>query len=125
MGEENNTQEKGQKKFPKKTIVIVIGIAIGIAVTCFTLVAVLPAPEGPLLKDPLRSLLTGVGLLGVACPLCIVGFIVGRRATTSPYFEETFIKTVFNIFGFLCFILGLICIGLSIYALVKWALGSE
>jgi len=124
MSEENNTQEKGQKKPPKKKVIIVIGIAIGIAVTCFTLVAVLPA-EGPLLKDPLRSLLTGVGLLGVACPLCIVGFIVGRRATTSPYFEETFIKTVFNIFGFLCLILGLICIGFSIYALVKWVLGSE
>lgn len=127
VSEENNIQAKVQKPFPTKAVllVIVIGIAIGVAIICFTLVAVLPSPERPLLKDPLRSLLTGLGLLGVACPLFIVGSILGKRATTSPYFEEAFIATVFNVFGFVCFILGLICTGLSIYyALVKWVLGS-
>jgi len=126
MSEENSTREKVRKPLPKKTVLLVIltGIAIGIAVICFTLVALLPPPDGPLLKDPLRSLLTGLGLLGVACPLFIVGFRLERRAATSPYYEEAFIATVFNIFGFLCLILGLICIGLSIYALVKSVLGS-
>jgi hypothetical protein len=122
MSEENNIQEKVPKPFPKRTVLLVI--VIGIAVTCFTLVAVLPSPERPLLKDPLRSLLTGLGLLGVACPLFLVGSILGKRSATSPYFEEAFIATVFNVFGFVCFFLGLICTGLSIYALVKWVLGS-
>jgi multisubunit Na+/H+ antiporter MnhC subunit len=125
MSEENKTREKVQKPFPKKTVLLVIvtGIAIGVAIICFTLVAILPPPAGPLLKDPLRSFLTGLGLLGVACPLFIVGFTLEKRAATSPYYEEAFIATVFNIFGFLCLILGLICIGLSIYALVKGMLG--
>jgi multisubunit Na+/H+ antiporter MnhC subunit len=126
MSQESNIQEKDKKPFPKKTVLlaIVIGIAIAIAVICFALVIILPQPKGPLLKNPLRSLLTGLGLLGVACPLCIFGSILGKRATKSPYFEEAFIATVLNVFGFLCSILGLICIGLSIFALVKRVLGS-
>ncbi|MHC4191605.1 MAG: hypothetical protein ACYSUB_18315 [Planctomycetota bacterium] len=126
MSQESNIQEKGRKPFLKKRVLlaIVIGAAIAIAVICFALVVILPPPKGPLLKNPLRSLLTGIGLLGVACPLCIVGSILGKRATKSPYFEEAFIATVINIFGFLCSILGLICIGFGIYALVKRVHGS-
>ncbi|MHC4487818.1 MAG: hypothetical protein ACYS9C_01670 [Planctomycetota bacterium] len=126
MSEENKTREKIPKPLPKKTLLLVIvtGIAICIAIICFALVALLPPPAGPLLKDSLRSFLTGLGLLGVACPLFIVGFKLEKRAAASPYYEEAFIATVFNIFGFLCLILGLICIGLSIYALVKSVLGS-
>jgi hypothetical protein len=126
MSEENTIQEKAQKPSSKRKVLLAIGIgiAIGVAIICFTLIAVLPSPERPLLKDPLRSLLTGLGLLGIACPLFIVGSILGRRAATSPYFEEAFIATVFNIFGFLCFILGLICIGFGIYTLVKRVLDS-
>jgi hypothetical protein len=124
MMQEDGTQKKVRRAFSRRTVIIVICTAIVLAVACFVLVVVLPRPEGPLFKDPLRSLLTGVGLLGVCCPLLIVGSILGKRAARSPYFEETFITTVVNIFGFLCLIVGLICIGLSIYALVKWVLGS-
>jgi len=124
MGEENSTQKKVRKPFPQKIVLLAIGIAIVIAAICFTLVGVLPSPDRPLLKDPLRSFLTGIGLMGVACPLFIIGLLLERRAAASPYFEEAFMATVINIFGFLCFILGLICIGLSIYALVKWMLSS-
>lgn len=124
MSEENNTQEKVQKKSHKKTVIIVTCIAITIAVICFTIVAILPPPEYSLLKSPLRSLLTGLGLLGIACPLCIAGLLPKKQPTSSPYyFEEAFIKKAFNIFGFVCFILSLICIGFGIYALVKWILG--
>lgn len=124
MSDENDTIEKTLVTFPKKKVLIVIGIAIGIAVVCFALVVILPRPEEPLFKNPLRSLLTGLGLLGVACPLCIIGSILGKRATTSPYFEEAFITTVFNVFGFICLILGLICIGLSIYTSLRLVFGS-
>ena len=124
MSEQKNVQERVKGTFHKKTVLLVIGIAIGIAVASFTVVTVLPAPDEPLFKDPLRSLLVGLGLLGVACPLCIAGSILGKRAATSPYFEEAFITTVLNVFGFLCFILSLVCIGLSICASVKWLLGS-
>ena len=124
MTEQNNIKEKARDTFSKKKVLLLIGITIGIAIICFTLIAILPPPKGPFFKAPLRSFLTGLGLLGVASPLFIVGFLLEKRAATSPYFEEAFIKTVFNIFAFVCFILGLICIGLSIYALVRWALSS-
>ncbi len=113
-----------RKALLSKKALLVIGIAIGIAVICFTVVAVLPPPKGPFFKNPLRSLLTGLGLFGVACPLFTAGFILKKKAAASPYFEEAFIKTVFNVFGFLFFALGLLCIGLSIYASVKWLIGS-
>lgn len=122
MSDENNTQEKFQKKSPNKRVFLVIGIAIGITVICFTIVAILPPPKGPHFDDPLRSLLIGLGLLGFACPLYIAGLILKKRSATSLYFEESFMKAVVNVFGFLCFILGLICIGLSIFASVKWVL---
>ena len=124
MSEENNTQTKVRKPFRTKMVLLAIGILIVIAIICFTLVGVLPSPGRPLLKDPLRSLLTGLGLLGIACPLFIGGLMLERRAATSPYFEEAFMATVLNVFGFLGFIVGLVCIGFSIYALVKWMLGS-
>jgi len=125
MSEQNDIQQKNQQRFSRKTVLSAIGIALGIAVICFAVVAILPASEQPFFKAPLRSVLTGLGLLGVACPLCIVGRILKKRSAKSPYFEEAFIATVINIFGFVCLGLGLLCVGLSIYALVKWLLGSE
>jgi len=110
--------------FGTKKVLIAVGIAIGVAAICFTLVAILPRPEGPFFDAPLKSLLTGLGLLGVACPPLIVGLLLKKRAETSPYFEEGFIRAGFNIFGFVCLVLGLTCIGLSIYALLRRLLGS-
>ena len=124
MSQGNGTQRKVRRAFSRRAVVIAICAATFIAVACFVLVVVLPRPEKPLFQDPLRSLLTGVGLLGVCCPPLIFGSILGKRAARSPYFEEAFITTVINIFGFLCLIVGLICIGLGVYGLVKWILGS-
>jgi len=125
MSEQIDIQEKNQERFARKMVLSVIGFALVIAVTCFAVVGILPPLEQPFFKNPLRSVLTGFGLLGVACPLCIVGRIIKKRSAKSPYFEEAFIATVINVFGFICLGLGLLCIGLSIYALVKWLLGSE
>jgi len=108
-----------------KTVLSAIGIALVIAAISFTILAVLPASEQPFFKAPLRSVLTGLGLLGVACPLCIGGLIIKKRSAKSPYFEEAFIATVINVFGFVLLGLGLVCIGVSIYALVRRLLGSE
>jgi hypothetical protein len=117
-------QEKVGQTFRTKRVLIAVGIAIGVAAICFILVAILPRPKGPFFDAPLKSLLTGLGLLGVACPPLIVGLLLKKRAETSPYFEEGFIRAGFNIFGFVCLVLGLTCIGLSIYALVRRLLGS-
>lgn len=125
MSEQNDIQAKSRQRFSRKTVLFAVGIPLGIAVTCFTIAAVLPPSEGLAFKAPLRSVLTGLGLLGVACPVCLAGLILKRRPTKSPYFEEAFIATVINVFGFVCLGLGLLCIGLSIYALVKRLLGSE
>lgn len=94
---------------------LAIGVSLVVALTCFIVLAVLPAPEGPRLKDPLRSLLTGLGVLGVAAPLCITGFALKKRFASSPYFEGTFIATVLNVFGFACVAAGLACIIVGTY----------
>ena len=107
----------------KKILLITIGVAVVVATTCFIVVALLPRPQGPFYKAPLRSFLMGLGLLGVACPPYIVGLVLKKRAAASPYFELSFIRTGFNIFALVCFSVGLTCIGLSAYALIEGALG--
>jgi len=119
MSEQNDIHEKSRQGFSKKMVLLAIGVALGVAVVCFAVVAILPSSGQPFFNSPLRSALTGLGLLGVACPLYIVGFIIKKRSAKSPYFEEAFIAGVINIFGFVCLSLGLLCIGLSVYALVK------
>ena len=89
-----------------------------VALACFIVLAVLPAPEGPRLKDPLRSFLTGIGVLGVACPLCVAGMLLKRRFASSPYFEGHFIATVLSVFGLACLAAGLACVILGGYDLV-------
>ena len=124
MSEQNDIHEKSRQRFSRKRVLLAIGIALGIAMICFAAVAILPASAQPFFKSPLRSVLTGIGLLGIACPLYIVGFIIKKRSAKSPYFEEAFIATVINLFGFVCLIVGLLCISLSVYALVKLLLDS-
>lgn len=124
MSQENDSQAKARKPLRRRTILIAVGIAIGVAAICFILVAILPRPKGPFFDAPLKSLLTGLGLLGVACPPLIVGLLLKKRAEASPYFEEAFIRTGFNLFGLVCLVLGLTCVGLSIYALIRRLLGS-
>ena len=125
MMAEGNTQQKERSLLAsKKVLLIIVGIAVVIATTCFIVVALLPRPEGSFLKAPLRGFLTGLGLLGIACPPYIVGFVLKKRAAASPYFELGFIRTGFNIFALVCFSVGLTCIGLSAYALIERALNA-
>jgi hypothetical protein len=119
MSQENDSQVKVRKPFRKRTILIAVGVALLIALVCFILLAILPRPRGPFFEAPLRSFLTGLGLLGVACPPLIVGALLKKRAEASPYFEEGFIRAGFNLFGLVCLLVGLTCTGLSIYALIK------
>ena len=118
MNEQNNTQEKARSGFSKKKILLINGLAVGVAIICFVVIAIRLPLKGPFFDAPLRSLLTGLGLLGLACPPFTAGFIFQKKAALSPYYEEAFIRTGFYIIGFVCSILGLICIGLSVYALI-------
>ena len=102
----------------KKMILLINALAVLIAAICFVVIAIWIPRGGPFFDAPLRSFLTGLGLLGLACPPFTVGFIFQKRAATSPYFEEGFIRTGFYIVGFVCLIVGLICVGLSVYALI-------
>jgi hypothetical protein len=122
MDEQNNTQEKALGGFSRKKILLINGLAVLIAIICFVVVAVWLESKRPFFDAPLRSLLTGLGLLGLACPLFTMGFIFQKKAAASPYYEEGFIQTVFYIVGFVCFIIGIICIGLSVYALIMRAI---
>ena len=115
MSEATEPTAKPKKRPSHKVIVLTVGASLMVALTCFVVLAVLPASEGSRLKDPLRSLLTGVGVLGVAAPLCIAGFSLKKRFASSPYFEGTFIATVLNVFGFACVAAGLACIIVGAY----------
>lgn len=123
MNEEGNGRTERKTRLNRKAVLVAIAVAVGVAVVCFTVVALLPRPQGPFFDAPLRSFLTGLGLLAVASPPLIIGRLLKKRAETSPYFEEGFIRAVFNIFGFVCFVLGLTCMGLSVWALLKGLLG--
>lgn len=118
MDKQNNIQEKARRGFSTKKILLINGLAVLTATICFIVIAVWLPLKGPFFDVPLRSLLTGIALLSLSCPLFTVGFIYQRKAATSPYFEEAFIRTGFYIVGFVCFIIGLICVGLSAYALI-------
>lgn len=115
MSEGNDSEVKPKKRSSRKAVILSITASLAVALTCFVALAVLPASEGPRMKDPLRSLLTGLGVLGVATPLCIGGFSLKKRFASSPYFEGTFIATVLNVFGFACVAAGLACIIVGAY----------
>lgn len=113
-----------QEPFIRTRVLVAMGAALGVAVTCFIVVAVLPAPGVPLFKDALRSFLTGLGVLGIAYPAYATGLAIKKRFAFSPYFEAGFIAAAINLFGFVCLAVGLICIGFGIYDLVLRMLPS-
>jgi hypothetical protein len=124
MSRGNHDQAKSRKSFRRRVIPIAVGVAIVFALVCFIIAAMLPRPAGPFFEAPLHSLLTGLGLLSVACPPLIAGSLLKKRAEASPYFEEAFIRAGFNVVGFVCLVLGLVCVGLSIYAVAQRLFGA-
>jgi hypothetical protein len=119
MSQDEQVLSKAGTASQKKGIPIAIAMAssLGVALIGFVALAFLPPPKGSFLKDPLRSILTGVAVVGVACPLCIAGFILRRRFASSPYYEGGFIAGVLNLFGYLVMAAGLVCIGFGLYDL--------
>jgi hypothetical protein len=114
-----------RQPFLRKGVLIAMGVAVGVGVACFVIVVLLPPPKGPLFKDPLRSFLTGVGVLGVAFPLCALGSALQRKFELSPYFEGTFIAGSLNLAGYICAVVALLCIGFGVYDLVLMLAGSH
>jgi len=125
MDEPNEILRRRKPNLFRKTTLLLMGGAVGLAAICFVAVTLLPASEEPYFESPLRSVLTGLGLLGIACPFCIIGSALRKRSAGSPYFEEGFIASVISLFGYVCVLFGLLCIGLGAYALAKHLLGSE
>lgn len=117
--DESQTQQTSSKPPGVRRLVLAIGAPLAVALVCFVVLAVLPEPKVARLKDPLRSILTGLGVLGVAAPLCIGGAVLKQRFGPSPYFEGKFIATVLSVFGFVCVAAGLACIFLAIYDLLS------
>ncbi|MCX5645167.1 MAG: hypothetical protein NTZ17_10870 [Phycisphaerae bacterium] len=120
MGEEVPALRR--QPFLRKAILIAMGVAVGMGVICLAVVALLPPPKEALFKDPLRSFLTGVGVAGVAYPLCALGAALQRRFASSPYFEGAFIAGVLNLAGYICAAVALVCLGFGVYDLALWLL---
>jgi threonine/homoserine/homoserine lactone efflux protein len=108
----------------RKGILLAVGFSLVVALVCFVVVAFLPTSKEPHFKDPWRSFLTGLGVIGVASPLCIAGFSLRKRFAPSPYYEGKFIATVLSVFGLVCVAAGLACIILGAYDLVTRFLNS-
>jgi len=121
MSRANTAQAKPRMSASTKWMLLAVALSVVMAGVCFTIVALLPAPESEgRFKDPLRSLLTGLGVLGVALPFCLAGRLLKKKSASSPYFEGTFIATVLNVIGFVCLAVGLACILLGGY---DWVVG--
>ncbi|MBN1360570.1 MAG: hypothetical protein JW993_08260 [Sedimentisphaerales bacterium] len=107
-----------------KALLLTIPVCLFVAVASFVVLALLPRSEGPALEDPLRSFLTGLGVLGVAVPLCLAGARLHGRFASSPYYEGTFIATVLSVFGFVCAAAGMACLIIGIYDIAVRLFGS-
>jgi len=123
MNDDDKKAGKVRNAIRKRGTLLAVGTALAVAVASFATLSLLPSPKGRLFEDPLRSLLTGLCVLGVATPLCISGSRLKKRFACSPYFEGAFIAAVLSVFGFLCAGVGLVCIGLGLYDLAKRFLG--
>ncbi len=114
----DQVNERDKHTARTRAIWIALGSCPILAVICFIAVATLPATDKAHFQDPLRSLLTGLGVLGIAAPFCVGGYLLDRRAASSPYFEGRFIATAVMLFGAVCLVAGLACLILGIYDLV-------
>ncbi len=113
-GVENKTAKVPSRA---KAIWIAVGFCPVVTVICFAVLALLPATDKPHFQDPLRSILTGIAVLGIAAPFCVGGHLLRLRFAASPYFEGTFIATAIVLFGIVCLVAGLACIILGLYDL--------
>jgi len=116
MSQDQEMPESDRPQSSRRKLLLVMGLALAVAVVCFVVLARLPTSKQPFFDAPLKSALTGLGVLGIACPLCLIGAVLGKRAESSPYFEEGFIAGVITLFGLVCLLVGLLCLALSVYA---------
>ncbi len=124
MSQDNEIQTKPRRQASRMILFLAIGVSFVVALSCFIALAIMPEPEGSRLKDPLRSFLTGLGVLGVAAPLCIAGLTLKKKFASSPYYEGGFIATVLSLFGFVTLAAGLACILLGGYDLAMRLMDS-
>jgi len=115
MSQDRQLPDSSKPQLPRGVLWI-MGLALTAALACFIALALLPASRQPFFEAPLRSALTGLGVLGVSCPLCFIGSLLRKRSASSPYFEEAFIAGVISLFGLACLLVGLLCLGSSLYA---------
>jgi len=106
--------------FIRKHVLILMTLAGVVSIACFIVVVVLPSPKGPMFKDPLRSFITGLGVLAVAYPIAVLGRAIQRKSAGSPYFEGAFIAGAINLAALVCSGAGLACVGFGVYDLVLW-----
>lgn len=123
MGEE--TCVRRPEPFLRKGVLIAMSVAVVVALTCFIVAAVLPSPNVAMFKDPLRSFLTGAGVLAVAYPLWSLGRAIQRKSAGSPYFEGAFIAGAINLAAFVCAGVGIACVGFGIYDLILWLMDTR
>jgi hypothetical protein len=105
------------------TVPLVLGGSMAAAATCFVVLATVAPPEGPLLSDPPRCLLAGLGLVALAVPLHLAGRLVRTRQVPGFRFQRSVATTSFCV-GLACLTLGSVWIARGAYPLLRLLAGS-
>lgn len=118
MDQESTVRRR--EPFIRTYVLVLMAAAVVVATACFIVAAVLPSPKGPLFKDPIRSFITGLGVLAIAYVPAVLGRAIQRRSASSPYFEGAFIAGAINLAALVFAGAGLACVGFGVYDLVVW-----
>lgn len=104
------------------TIPLLLGGSLSAAVACLAILALVAPSAGNPLESPPRSLLSGFGLVGLACPLCVAGLLLRGPFPRWRRWGRCVVATVFSA-AFLCLTFGLIGIVLGAYPLARLFFG--
>lgn len=116
---EGKSMESWNRQTTSGTIPLILGGSLGAAVVCFVILTVVAPSSESLLQDPPRSLVAGLGLLGLACPLYVAAFLLKGQSAGARCWGRSIAATAFSV-GSLCSALGLAGIVLGVYPLARF-----
>ena len=100
------------------TIPLILAGSIGATVACLSILTGVAPSQGSLLEDPPRSLLAGLSLVGLACPLYVAAYLLRGLSPAWRRSEGRLAALVLSVAS-LCLTFGLIGIVLGAYPLVR------
>ena len=116
---EGKSIENWSRQTASGTIPLILGGSLGAAVACFVILTVAAPSSEPFFEDPPRSLVAGLGLLGLACPLYVAAFLLRGQSAGARCWGRSIAATAFSV-GSLCSALGLVGIVRGVYPFARF-----